>query len=179
MNVQSSTVNGDLPSEVTQEGRSIHKMKTVSEEEETEAVKEAKRLEIQGVKAAESGDINAAMEYFNLAVNVVPERASGYNNRAQALRLKGDIQGAIQDLDKAIELSKGVGKAACQAYTQRGLIRRLEGEEEQALEDFKKAANLGSDFAKSQVIQMNPYAAMCNKMLSEVMTKLKNGESND
>ena len=35
--------------------------------------------------------------------------------------------GARQDLDKAIELSHGQGKAACQAYTQRALLRRREG----------------------------------------------------
>ncbi|XP_070560554.1 tetratricopeptide repeat protein 36 homolog isoform X2 [Ptychodera flava] len=147
------------------------------EDETSEVVKEAKRLEILGVRAAEGGDINTAMEYFSQAIDVAPDRASGYNNRAQALRLKGDVQGALTDLNKAIELSQAKGKAACQAFTQRGLIRRLEGQNELALEDFKKAADLGSAFAKSQVVQMNPYAAMCNKMLAEVMTKLKNGES--
>ena len=34
-----------------------------------------------------------ALEFFNQAIQVAPERASGYNNRAQALRLKGDVQG--------------------------------------------------------------------------------------
>ena len=63
-----------------------------SVEEETEEVIESKRLEKEGVHAAESGDIMAALEFFNRAVQVAPTRASGYNNRAQALRLKGDIQ---------------------------------------------------------------------------------------
>ncbi|XP_002734805.1 tetratricopeptide repeat protein 36-like isoform X2 [Saccoglossus kowalevskii] len=145
-------------------------------EEETEITKESKRLEICGVKSAESGDLNSALDYFSQAIEVAPLRASGYNNRAQGLRLKGDVQGAILDLDKAVELSGGKGKVACQAYTQRALIRRLEGQNELALEDFKSASSLGSEFARSQVIQLNPYAAMCNKMLSEVVTKLRNGE---
>jgi len=34
--------------------------------------------------------------------------------------------GALSDLNKAIEVSQGQGKVACQAYTQRGLIKRLE-----------------------------------------------------
>ena len=63
-----------------------------SVEEETEEVMESKRLEKEGVNAAESGDIMTALEFFNQAVQVAPTRASGYNNRAQALRLKGDIQ---------------------------------------------------------------------------------------
>ena len=62
-------------------------------EEETEQVIDSKRLEKEGVNAAESGDIMTALEFFNQAVQAAPERASGYNNRAQALRLKGDVQG--------------------------------------------------------------------------------------
>jgi len=38
-----------------------------------------------------------------------------------------NVSGALNDLEKAIELSEGHGKVACQAYTQRGLIRRLQG----------------------------------------------------
>jgi len=44
------------------------------------------------------------------------------------------------------------------------------------LEDFKSAAKLGGQFAKQQVIAMNPYAALCNQMLSEVMHKVRTGE---
>lgn len=85
----------------------------------------------------------------------------------------GDISSALEDLNKAIELSRGKGAAATQAYTQRGLIHRLNGAEEKALEDFTKAAELGSAFAKTMVVQMNPYAAMCNKMLADAINKLK------
>ncbi len=63
-----------------------------------------------------------------------------------------------------------------QALTQRALLRKTEGDDEGALEDFKKAAALGSSFAKAQVIQLNPYAALCNKMLSEAFQKLKGVE---
>ena len=83
---------------------------------------------------------------------------------------------AFSDLDKAIELGHGRGKACAQAYTQRGLLKRLKGDEEGALEDFKKASSLGNNFARSMVIQMNPYAKMCNQMLSEVIGKLQRGE---
>ncbi|XP_069119133.1 tetratricopeptide repeat protein 36 homolog [Argopecten irradians] len=146
------------------------------EEIETDEVKEAKRYEAEGVDAAEAGDLELALNKFALAIQVCPDRGSGYNNRAQALRLKGDVQGALQDLNKAIELSSGHGSAACQAYTQRGLIFKLEGDDEKALEDFKKAGALGGQFAKQQVVAMNPYAALCNQMLSEVMKKVKSGE---
>ena len=85
----------------------------------------------------------------------------------------GNISSALEDLNKAIELSRDKGATAAQAYTQRGLIHRLNEAEEKALEDFTKAAELGSAFAKTMVVQLNPYAAMCNKMLAEAINKLK------
>lgn len=84
--------------------------------------------------------------------------------------------GAVDDLNMAITLSNGRGKAACQAFTQRGIIHRLEGRDNEALNDFKLAAALGGEFARSQVVLMNPYAAMCNKMLSDVISQLRAGE---
>ena len=53
----------------------------------------AKSLEVEGVKAAESGDLDTAVELFTRAINIAPKWASGYNNRAQAYRLKGDTAG--------------------------------------------------------------------------------------
>ena len=52
----------------------------------------------------------------------------------------------------------------------------LLGEDEAALEDLKAAANLGSEFAKTLVIQLNPYAALCNEMLAEVVGQIRRGE---
>ncbi|XP_071944444.1 tetratricopeptide repeat protein 36-like isoform X2 [Antedon mediterranea] len=147
----------------------------IEKEEENEEVTKVKQFELEGVHAAEKGDLYAALTAFHKAVELMPERASCYNNRAQALRLKG----AVEDLEMAIKLSNGSGKAACQAYIQRGLIRKLQGEEEPALNDFKKASNLGSEFAKAQVVQMNPYAAMCNQMLTDVLQQLKSGQYQD
>jgi hypothetical protein len=51
------------------------------------------RLELEGAQAAEKGDIQLALEFLDQAVEVCPERASCYNNRAQARRLQGDTQG--------------------------------------------------------------------------------------
>lgn len=58
---------------------------------------------------------------------------------------------AMTDLDTALELSQGKGRAACQAYTQRAMIQRLRGDDDKARLDFQEAANLGSEFAKAQV----------------------------
>ena len=95
----------------------------------------------------------------------------------QVYRLQNQIDSALSDLDTAVSLSSGRGKVAEQAHTQRGLIRRLQGENEGALEDFKTAAKLGSRFAQKQVVAMNPYAALCNQMLTEAFGKLRRGEA--
>lgn len=65
------------------------------EEIVTDELKEAKQLEVLGVREAESGNIDTALEYLNQAISCAPEYASSYNNRAQALRLQGDVAGMI------------------------------------------------------------------------------------
>ena len=46
----------------------------------------------------------------------------------------------------------------------------------ESLSDFKKAAALGSGFAKQQVALSNPYAAMCNQMMCDMVQKVKEGK---
>ncbi|KAG0726687.1 Tetratricopeptide repeat protein 36 [Chionoecetes opilio] len=145
-------------------------------EEATPENEEAKHLELQGVKTAEAGDVEAALKSFNKAIEVAPHRASSFNNRAQALRLMGKVEEAMADLNTAVTLSQGRGRAACQAFTQRAMVHRLQGHDDLARADFQEAANIGSEFAKAQLVQMNPYAALCNKMLHDVFSKLQRGE---
>ncbi|KAM6312569.1 tetratricopeptide repeat protein 36 [Podargus strigoides] len=139
-----------------------------------ELLEQVRDLELQGVSAAESGDLSTALERFGEAIRLLPERASAYNNRAQALRLQGDVAGALRDLDAAIRLSRGCGRAACQSFVQRGLIHRLQAREEDARQDFKRAAQLGSAFARQQLVLLNPYSALCNQMLCEMLGRLRN-----
>lgn len=56
-------------------------------------LEQSKALELQGVRAAEAGDLQTALQRFGEAISLLPERASAYNNRAQALRLQGDVAG--------------------------------------------------------------------------------------
>ncbi|KAJ0021892.1 hypothetical protein NQD34_009382 [Periophthalmus magnuspinnatus] len=141
---------------------------------DTELLKQVKELETRGVSAAEAGDLEGALQLFSQAIQLLPGRASAYNNRAQALRLQGNTAGALQDLDRAVELSGSSGRTGSQALVQRGLLRRLMCQNDEAREDFTKAAALGSEFAQQQVVLLNPYAALCNRMLSEVIHKLRN-----
>ncbi|XP_073422585.1 tetratricopeptide repeat protein 36 [Dendrobates tinctorius] len=144
-----------------------------------DVLEEALRLELSGVTAAECGDVKTAILKFGEAISLLPDWPSAYNNRAQALRLQGDVTGALQDLNHAVELSKGMGIAGRQALVQRGLILRLKGKDEEAREDFQKAAQLGSDFARQQLVLLNPYAALCNRMLRDMVQKLQESDIQD
>ena len=42
--------------------------------------------------------------------------------------------------------------------------------------ETRAAAELGSKYAESVLVGLNPYAAMCNKMLKNVFTALESGE---
>lgn len=70
-----------------------------------------------------------------------------------------------------MELSEGKGKAGVQALCQRGALYRWMEEDEKARQDFTRAAKGGSSFARSQLVALNPYAAMCNAMLREITCK--------
>ncbi|NWH79959.1 TTC36 protein, partial [Piaya cayana] len=85
-----STPFGDIPG--------LDEEEEEAQEEEAfapELLEQVRDLELQGVSAAESGDVSAALERFNEAIRLLPERASSYNNRAQALRLRGDVAGEL------------------------------------------------------------------------------------
>ncbi|GAB6019937.1 Tetratricopeptide repeat protein 36 [Chamberlinius hualienensis] len=140
---------------------------------QSDSVVRAKELEISGIKLAEE-NIDAAIEAFTSAIELTPHRASCYNNRAQAYRLQGNDQAALDDLNRAIELSDGKGSVAAMSLCQRALLERLSGKDEAAQTDFEAAAMLGNSFAKSMTVQLNPYAALCNQMLSQVVKKLQN-----
>lgn len=81
--------------------------------------------------------------------------------------------GALEDLERAVALSGGRGRAARQSFVQRGLLARLQGRDDDARRDFERAARLGSSFARRQLVLLNPYAALCNRMLADMMGQLR------
>ncbi|GAB0086355.1 Tetratricopeptide repeat protein 36 homolog [Sergentomyia squamirostris] len=141
-------------------------------EEPTPEVTESIRREVEAIKTAETGDFEKSIELFTSAIEVAPQRPAPWNNRAQAHRLLNNDEAALADLEKALQLSKGTGRTGCRALCQRGLLKRKTGDDDGAREDFKNATNLGSKFARAQLIEMNPYAALCNQMLQDAFQKL-------
>jgi len=138
----------------------------------TEQEQKARSLEAESVQFAEGGDLQRAHVIINIAISLAPGLASLYNNRAQLRRLQGNTDGAGEDLEQALTLCKGAGPIAKQAYTQRAMLNMLFGKEEQARLDFEAAAQLGSGFAGQQAARLNPYAKLCNQMLTKAMEEL-------
>ena len=66
------------------------------EQEGNPDLENAKRLEFEGIKAAETGSLDEAIRLFTEAIQLCPSRASIYNNRAQAFRLQQDLTGKQQ-----------------------------------------------------------------------------------
>ncbi|CAH0384951.1 unnamed protein product [Bemisia tabaci] len=141
---------------------------TSESEQLTPSICEAKERELEGIKKAEMGELDDSIRLLTESIDIA-SRASAFNNRAQVHRLKGDTSAAMQDLRTAIDLSKGTGRAGCQAFCQRGILYLCQGKDSLAKQDFESAAKLGSQFAKTQLVQMNPYAAMCNQMLHQIV----------
>ncbi|XP_037905797.1 tetratricopeptide repeat protein 36 homolog isoform X2 [Hermetia illucens] len=130
-------------------------------EEQTEEVKESARLELEAVELAEKGDTENALRLFQQAIDVCPRRATLYNNRAQTYRLMGNDHAALEDLEKALQLSGGIGRTGCQALCQRGVLHRKLEDLDAARHDFEAAAKLGSKFARDQICNQRLIHAEC------------------
>ncbi|XP_068633605.1 tetratricopeptide repeat protein 36 [Battus philenor] len=139
-------------------------------EPSTPEYEESKSYCLRGRRLAEAGKMDEALVMLNKAVESTPGRPEVYNDRAQLLRLILKDNEAMADLDRALELTQGKGsRARALALCQRGVLLRKRGSDDEARAAFAEAAKLGSSFAKKQVVEMNPYAALCNQMLSQVM----------
>jgi tetratricopeptide (TPR) repeat protein len=141
-----------------------------------------KQIETLGIVAAEKQNFDIAIQLFTRAIELNPSDASSYNNRAQAYQLMGKRDQALKDLDMALnllspkidrlELGPERNKSADQvnserekvllnAYNQRGVLRKLNGDFDGAREDFSVAADLGSEFARKELVSLNPIARLC------------------
>ncbi|KAK0089882.1 hypothetical protein PV325_004905 [Microctonus aethiopoides] len=95
------------------------------------------------VMSGESGEIHQVLELE------APNHPIVLNNLVQVLRFVGPVVSA------------------------RGLLHRLAGRENETKQDFEVAAKHGSAFARTQLVNLNSYAAMRNAMLREINSKSK------
>eukprot|EP01147_Barroeca_monosierra_P008682 gene8682-1074_t len=152
------------------------------DEEALEDAGDEQRLrekEREGVKLAEDGRLEEALEVFNVVINERPNRGSGYNNRAQVYQIKGDKESAMKDLNRAIEECPLTTRVAQQAYAQRAILKRLSDDTDGARKDFEMAGKYGNVWARHEAVKLNPYAALCNQMLRQAVNKLSGNQPSD
>lgn len=96
--------------------------------------------------------------------------------RGQVYRCLGKWDLAWQDMEHAIQYGPAQPAVLKQAYAQRAILRRShpepkEASKERILQDFTLAAQYGNPLAAQYVKQNNPYAALCNAMLQQVLPR--------
>jgi tetratricopeptide (TPR) repeat protein len=94
-----------------------------------------------GLAHLKKGNLDVAIAKFSRALELEPKLASAYGYRAEAYRLKGFPEKAVQDSSKAIEIGKTQSTVG-RAYTVRSKAYKQLGQEELAAADFDKAYDL-------------------------------------
>ena len=89
---------------------------------------------------------DSAILYLNKAIELDPKDPTPYFNRGIALRAKSEFEGAIDDFEKFISVTK-VDKNKAEAYANIGEIYRNSGNDSLALQCFNKAIRLNDELS--------------------------------
>jgi tetratricopeptide (TPR) repeat protein len=101
---------------------------------------------IQGVVRAELvDDRQGAIDSYNQAIQLQPDRAISYYFRAKTRHRSGNNIGAIDDFNKAIRLQPDY----VNAYISRGVVRANMGNTKDAIADYNRAIAFKPDYASS------------------------------
>ena len=92
------------------------------------------------------GEYEKSAADFSVAIKLAPKNPKYYANRGDAWRLTGNLERALQDQDRAIELYAG-GPGVALGLTLRGETLRYMGDYDRALSNFNQAIRFESDFA--------------------------------
>uniref|UniRef100_A0A183C2X6 TPR_REGION domain-containing protein n=1 Tax=Globodera pallida TaxID=36090 RepID=A0A183C2X6_GLOPA len=135
--------------------------------------RQSEALSLEGVNLAEKGNFENAMEKFDEAIKVrVFLKNLGLHLNKIGLSRKCV---ALQQQSPIVSVAFQNSRSSSRSRESFGIVWG-KGPNRGPIVDFEQAAKLGSKFAKNQLIAMNPYAAMCNKMLSEMMSKFRREE---
>ncbi|MFC1828314.1 tetratricopeptide repeat protein [Thermodesulfobacteriota bacterium] len=98
-----------------------------------------------GMAYLKTGDYNEAIINFDSAIALEPEMVAAYAYRAEAHRLSGKLQNAVDDATKAIAL-KGDPRIVSDAYRTRSRVYREVGQDTMADADFNHYFELNPRF---------------------------------
>jgi tetratricopeptide (TPR) repeat protein len=93
----------------------------------------------------DTGNYLAASDAWSDDIKLHPESAAAWNNRAVARVRLGDLDGALRDYNRAIELSSG----DAELYFNRGNALVAAGQYPAAIADFDRAVQLTPSYARA------------------------------
>jgi tetratricopeptide (TPR) repeat protein len=111
-------------------------------------------------QGAGTGNYEAAMKNFDMALWCNPYHALAYYNRGVLYSRRQDYQRAIEDFTLSIKLDP----SDSDAYTERGLVYIAIGENQSALQDFERAIQINPNHAEAYLNRGCAYAQMGNHL---------------
>jgi tetratricopeptide (TPR) repeat protein len=93
-----------------------------------------------------STDLDEQIHCYTEAIRLKPDFAEAYNNRGATSYNKGDLDSALQDYTRSIELND---PELHFPYNNRGNARKAKGDLDGAIKDYTEAIRLKPDFAEA------------------------------
>ncbi|MEE4261522.1 MAG: tetratricopeptide repeat protein [Desulfobacteraceae bacterium] len=93
---------------------------------------------LDGISHLNTGKPDRALEDFNRAIKIDPQRADGYLGRANTLNTMGRYEDALKDYERVLEIDSKLANA----YINRGSAYSHLGEYEKAIADYEKGLEL-------------------------------------
>jgi len=120
----------------------------------------------RGNKLFQEGDVDGSLQAFTNAINLEPDNAIYFANRAAAYTFNGEFTFAIEDAQKAIDLNNGYAKA----WVRLGVAQFSVGSFEKALDAFKSAtikASSNSETDESLREEIKGHIKLCEQKIRE------------
>ncbi|HEX6305218.1 MAG TPA: tetratricopeptide repeat protein, partial [Anaerolineales bacterium] len=133
--------------------------KNNSEKKTAQDPRDAEAYYQRALSLIDEGQLQAAVEEFDRAIDLDPKHGQAFLQRGLALRKQGEIEKAVEDFTQAIEtLTDSADKAA--AHYNRSIAYSSQGEMEKAYADIDQATALNPQLAtKYSVLGIaNPHA---------------------
>ncbi|MFT4862954.1 MAG: tetratricopeptide (TPR) repeat protein/SAM-dependent methyltransferase [Pseudohongiellaceae bacterium] len=102
---------------------------------------------ISGAANAGLGNLEEAIDCYQLALKLKPDLAEAHVNMGNALQNKGDLKQAIDCYKKALDINADL----FQAYNNLGNALQAKGDVDTAIKNFQKATKLKPDYAAAFV----------------------------
>ena len=102
-------------------------------------------MNLLGMALVEQGQLKESVQVFDKSIQLKPDFAEAYNNRAAVLQKLERLDEAMQGYDKAIQLKPDYAGA----YYNRGNALKNLRQLNEALEDYDKAIQLKPDYTKA------------------------------